>query len=90
MNFYVLQQKKEATNLFHFIAILLVTSYVGHDEVRSAHRAAITKEMLKELGIFRVFLLAEVPKREKFITQAAVIAEHNQFNDIVQGLLFNK
>lgn len=74
-------------NVFIFLAILIVTSYVGHDEVRSAHRTAITQKMLKELGIFRVFLLAEVPKRDKFITQAAVNAEHSKFNDLVQGLL---
>lgn len=70
-----------------FSAILLVTSYVGHDEVRAAHRAAISAATLRELNIFRVFLLAKVPSTEKYITQNAIESENRHFDDIVQGNL---
>lgn len=66
-------------------AIIIVTTYIGHDEVRSAHRSAISQSILKELGLFRVFLLAEIPAHEKFITQQAIQDESKHFNDIVQG-----
>lgn len=68
-------------------AILLVTSYVGHDQVRSAHRAAISGNDLDKLNIVRVFLLADIPLKEKFITQKAIQNENDHFNDIVQGAL---
>lgn len=64
----------------------MVTSYVGHDEVRSAHRTAISGSVLRNLKILRVFLLAQVPLHEKFITQSAIEDESQYFNDIVQGM----
>lgn len=73
-------------NTFHTIsAIIIVTSYVGHDDVRSAHRMAISKAELANANILRVFLLAEIPAKEKFIKQEAIESEHRHFNDIVQG-----
>lgn len=63
----------------------MITSYVGHDQVRSAHRAAISGDDLRKLNIVRVFLLATIPSKEKFITQEAIQNEHEHFNDIVQG-----
>lgn len=71
------------------LAILVVTSYVGHDDVRSAHRRAISKAELAKVNIFRVFLLAEIPEKEKFIKQEAIDNEHQHFNDIVQGNGYN-
>lgn len=68
-----------------WIGVLIITSYVGHDEVRSAHRQAITEEKLQSLGILRVFLLAEIPTTEKFIIQKSIENESNRFHDIVQG-----
>lgn len=70
---------------FFLIAILIVTSYVGHDDLRSAHRMAISKAELAKVNIVRVFLLAEIPNKEKFIKQEAIENEHHHFNDIVQG-----
>lgn len=67
------------------VAILLVTSYVGHDEVRSAHRTAISNSILQQLNVLRVFLLAEIPEKEEYIKQGAIESEHQHFNDIVQG-----
>lgn len=75
------------SRLIHFIAIIVITSYVGHDQVRSAHRAAINGDDLQKLNIVRVFLLATIPSTEKFITQNAIQNEHEHFNDIVQGEL---
>lgn len=79
----------ESINIqLHFLlspAILLITSYVGHDEVRAAHRAAISTETLRTLNIYRVFLLAKVPPTEKYITQRAIESEYRHFGDIVQG-----
>lgn len=76
----------QSIEIWQFVsAILLVTSYVGHDEVRAAHRAAISSATLRELNIFRVFLLAKVPPTEKYITQKAIESENRHFGDIVQG-----
>lgn len=73
-------------SILHFtLAVLIVTSYVGHDDVRSAHRVAISKAELAKANIVRVFLLAEIPKKEQFIKQEAIANEHQHFNDIVQG-----
>lgn len=58
---------------------------MGHDEVRSAHRTAINNTILNKLNVVRVFLLAEIPEKEMFITQKAIESEHHHFNDIVQG-----
>lgn len=68
-------------------AILVVTSYVGHDELRSAHRTAISNSTLHNLGVVRVFLLADIPEHEKFITQESIENEQQHFNDIVQGMV---
>lgn len=71
--------------IFIPVAILLVTSYVGHDEVRSAHRTAISSSILQKLNVLRFFLLAEIPEDENFIRQEAIDSEHEHFNDIIQG-----
>lgn len=57
--------------------------------MRSAHRTAISNTVLRKLNVVRVFLLAEIPEKEKFITQEAVESEHRHFNDIVQGVYTN-
>lgn len=63
---------------------------MGHDATRSAHRSAISRIDLQQLGFLRVFLLAEIPSHEKFITQEAINSESRHFNDIVQGKLMNR
>ncbi|XP_055911073.1 beta-1,3-galactosyltransferase 5 [Eupeodes corollae] len=67
------------------IGIIIVTSYVGHDELRSAHRQSISQSKLVEIGFSRVFLLAEIPASEKYIKQSQVIDENRKFGDILQG-----
>lgn len=64
---------------------MIVTSYVGHDELRSAHRQAISQTKLNEMGLIRVFLLAEIPPRETFINQKQIEDEQRKFGDLVQG-----
>ncbi|XP_005185586.1 beta-1,3-galactosyltransferase 5 [Musca domestica] len=71
--------KKELT------AIIIVTSYVGHDELRAAHRQAISQTKLAEMGMQRVFLLASIPLREHFITQSQIFNEQQRFGDLLQG-----
>ncbi|KAG6449931.1 hypothetical protein O3G_MSEX006307 [Manduca sexta] len=65
--------------------IIIVTSYVGHVELRSAHRRAMPPELLRSLNIARIFLLARIPENEKLITQAAIKDESEAFDDILQG-----
>ncbi|XP_001355264.2 beta-1,3-galactosyltransferase brn [Drosophila pseudoobscura] len=67
------------------LAVLIVTSYAGHDSLRAAHRQAITQSKLAEMGLQRVFLLAALPLREHFFTQAQVINEQTRFGDLLQG-----
>lgn len=67
------------------LGIIIVTSYVGHDELRAAHRRAISQGKLIEMGFSRVFLLAEIPATEKYIKQSQITDENRKFGDILQG-----
>ncbi|XP_017871937.1 PREDICTED: beta-1,3-galactosyltransferase 1 [Drosophila arizonae] len=67
------------------LAVLIVTSYAGHDAVRAAHRQAIAQSKLAEMGLQRVFLLAALPAREHFVTQAQLMDEQARFGDLLQG-----
>lgn len=54
---------------FYFLGkpylIIIVTSYVGHVELRSAHRRAMPKKLLDSMNVTRIFLLAKIPPHEK-------------------------
>ncbi|EDW82693.1 uncharacterized protein Dwil_GK10121 [Drosophila willistoni] len=67
------------------LAVLIVTSYGGHDSLRAAHRQAIPQSKLAEMGLQRIFLLAALPKRERFLTQAQLVSEQTRFGDLLQG-----
>lgn len=67
------------------VGILIITSYAGHDELRSAHRQAMPATKLAAFGLRRIFLLATLPPTERYITQAALQAEHSRFGDLLQG-----
>lgn len=69
----------------NFLAIILIHSYVGHDHLRAKHRQAISSKELLAYGFKRVFLLSEIPKRERYMTERALINEANRFQDILQG-----
>ncbi|CAH0400466.1 unnamed protein product [Chilo suppressalis] len=64
---------------------IIVTSYVGHVELRSAHRRAMPADLLESMNVTRVFLLSKIPVTEKYITQAAIINELSIYKDILQG-----
>lgn len=66
------------------LAVILVTSYMGNVEVRSAMRRAFPAEKLKELNLTRIFLLGVAPN-EKFTSQSAILNEDERFGDILQG-----
>lgn len=63
----------------------MITSAPGNNKLRSYHRAGISNEDLRKMKMVRVFLLGSDLSHSEFITQKAIQAEHNQFNDIVQG-----
>ncbi|KAJ2938775.1 hypothetical protein O0L34_g781 [Tuta absoluta] len=65
--------------------VIIVTSYVGHVELRSAHRRAMPAELLQTLNASRVFLLAKIPSRETSIVQEAIKNENEIFGDLLQG-----
>ncbi|XP_059053275.1 beta-1,3-galactosyltransferase 5 [Achroia grisella] len=65
--------------------VIIVTSYVGHVELRSIHRRAMPSSLLKSMNITRIFLLAKIPPNERYITQEAIKDESRIFDDILQG-----
>ncbi|KAJ8713986.1 hypothetical protein PYW08_007606 [Mythimna loreyi] len=65
--------------------VIIVTSYVGHVKLRSAHRKAYPAEELRKINATRVFLIAQIPDQEKGITQSAINDESETFGDILQG-----
>ncbi|GAB0089814.1 Hexosyltransferase [Sergentomyia squamirostris] len=67
------------------LGVILVSSYVTHDDLRSAHRRALPESKLKSLGFVRLFLLAEIPLSERSITQTLLEGEQKRFQDILQG-----
>lgn len=58
---------------------------MGNDHVRAAHRQAMTSKELETYGFKRIFLLADIPKTEKYVKQDAIRNEAIRFHDIVQG-----
>lgn len=76
---------KENGSFSELLGVILVTSYVGNDALRSAHRQAISQQKLISMGLLRIFSLAAIPSREKFIVQKAIEDEQRIFGDLVQG-----
>lgn len=64
------KEDRHQHNFYNFSAdqlfIIVVTSYVGHVELRSAHRRAMPTSFLKAINVTRIFLLAKIPKQEKY------------------------
>lgn len=78
--------RKECESFQHEkLAVMLVMSYVGHDDLRAAHRLALMEESLNALGILRYFLLADIPDKERYISQSQIDDESSRFGDILQG-----
>ncbi|XP_035779654.1 beta-1,3-galactosyltransferase 5-like [Anopheles albimanus] len=76
---------KENNSYSELLGVILITSYVGHDEVRSAHRQAISQQKLLSMGLLRIFSLATIPSTERFIRQSAIEAEQRLHGDLIQG-----
>lgn len=64
--------------------VILVTSYFGNVETRSAMRRAFPSAKLKEFNLRRVFLLGISPD-DKYTTQKAILHENKRFGDLIQG-----
>lgn len=64
--------------------VIIVTSYFGNVETRSAMRRAFPQNKLQEFRIKRVFLLGRAPT-DKYTTQNAIVDESRKFDDLVQG-----
>lgn len=47
--------------------VIIVTSYVGHVELRSAHRRIMPAAELRKVNATRVFLLAQIPDKERYV-----------------------
>ncbi|XP_041969581.1 beta-1,3-galactosyltransferase 2-like [Aricia agestis] len=87
-NYYIFNTILQPKNIIcseSTLFIILVTSYIGHVELRSAHRQTISADDLQNFNITRVFLLGRIPQNEKYISQEAVMDESNTFDDILQG-----
>ncbi|CAH1992125.1 unnamed protein product [Acanthoscelides obtectus] len=64
--------------------LILVTSYFGNVEARSAMRRAFSREELDVMKIKRAFLLGIAPS-DKYTSQKSVLDESRRFGDIIQG-----
>ncbi|XP_037949520.1 beta-1,3-galactosyltransferase 5-like [Teleopsis dalmanni] len=82
---YLLNSNKCRKDRKQFLAIIVVTSYSAHTDLRMAHRQSMPQCKLEELGFRRIFLLAKIPPTERAITQESLEREHNRFGDLVQG-----
>uniref|UniRef100_A0A182QP61 Hexosyltransferase n=1 Tax=Anopheles farauti TaxID=69004 RepID=A0A182QP61_9DIPT len=76
---------KENNSFSELLGVILITSYVGHDDIRSAHRQAISQQKLISMGLLRIFSLGVIPPTERFITQAAIESEQKLNGDLIQG-----
>lgn len=82
---YLLNSKScESDNTSDTLALIMVTSYFGNVETRSAMRRAFPSDKLRELGLKRVFLLGTAPQ-DKYTTQEAIVNEGKRFGDLIQG-----
>lgn len=82
---YLLQPSGCMNTKDPWLGIILVTSYVGHDDVRAVHRQGISATELQAMGFMRFFLLAGIPEDDQFITQRSIHAEQRKFGDLIQG-----
>lgn len=85
LNFhFVLNNIKMCENNSNILTLIMVTSYFGNIETRSAMRRSFSREDLKRINTRRVFLLGESPD-DKYTTQQSVENESKRFGDIIQG-----
>ncbi|RZF40618.1 hypothetical protein LSTR_LSTR007501 [Laodelphax striatellus] len=68
-----------------FKAVLLITSFAGNVESRSAIRRAYPSSVIEKMGIRRIFLLGKLKEKQSEVTQNAIIHENERYLDILQG-----
>lgn len=66
-------------------AVILVTSYYGNVERRSAMRRAFSNQELIGFDMRRVFLIALPPENDKSMNPKAILNENERFGDLIQG-----
>ncbi|XP_026477555.1 beta-1,3-galactosyltransferase 5-like, partial [Ctenocephalides felis] len=72
-------KKIQKDYIFYVISFVIIV-------LRSAHRRALSNEQLWDIQFKRVFLLANIPKKDKYaITQEALNNENERFHDMIQG-----
>lgn len=85
LNFYfVLNNNNMCENNSNILTLIMVTSYFGNMETRSAMRRSFSREDLKQMNIRRIFLLGE-SLDDKYTSQKSVEDESRRFGDIIQG-----
>lgn len=69
LGLYVIMNLKPSKSNIPFVGkpffTILVASDVRNDELRSAHRRAMPKEVLDSMNVIRIFLLAKIPLHEE-------------------------
>ncbi|XP_056630227.1 beta-1,3-galactosyltransferase 5 [Diorhabda sublineata] len=83
-NFHYILSPNGCGNDSNIEALIIVTSYFGNVETRSAMRRAFSQDDLKQINLKRVFLLGTAPL-DKYTTQASIENENLRFGDLVQG-----
>uniref|UniRef100_A0A1Y1M0V1 Hexosyltransferase n=1 Tax=Photinus pyralis TaxID=7054 RepID=A0A1Y1M0V1_PHOPY len=81
---YVINNSCDYDGNSNLSVVVLVTSYLGNVETRSAMRRAFPSDVLKKLGVRRVFLLGLAPG-DKYTKQEAIYDEERRFGDLLQG-----
>ncbi|XP_062561685.1 beta-1,3-galactosyltransferase 5 [Armigeres subalbatus] len=76
---------KENGTYSELLGVIMITSYVGNDALRAAHRQAISQQKLISMGLLRIFSLGDIPLQEHLITQKAIQSEQDLFGDLIQG-----
>lgn len=83
-NFHYILNARKCENNTKINALIIVTSYFGNVETRSAMRRAFSEEDLKQINLKRVFLLGVAPS-DQYTRQVSVQNENKRFGDIIQG-----
>lgn len=81
---YLLENRNLCKDDLNIVALIMVTSYFGNVETRSAMRRSHSRVVLNDMYFKRIFLLGESPE-DKYTSQKSVEDEFKRFGDIVQG-----
>lgn len=79
---YILNNKSVCKD--ETFVLIMVTSYYGNTETRSAMRRTFSADDLAQIKFRRIFLLGFAPS-DKYTSQKAIEDESRRFGDIIQG-----